>query len=391
MKAYLLIALFSKVLKSLFEVLCYFLVDGLKYTNFIVGFHQTQLFSNWMLSGFSAAGYHYYGDKPKCYLHKNTLFLLIINCCCLFFIFILIYFLFNKKTNILPLVSAFLLCICISSSLYFRAHGLLIKSIYVLELVPFMTLLLFILLSSNYYPINLEYLLIICFFIPACYSLIKIYSNNTKRTEPFSIEIYKVTLPFFIVSALNMFLSKADTSVLLYFAKNNDISSYILSSRISGLILSISYIFQHLFLPDIINNLKLDLIDNTKLYIKKYIKYSFLFGLITILSFSIAFYFDIFSNIGLKIDFKLLLVCSFFYLIITPLSIFTYLLIIKKHLLIVLIFSSLGFVLTIILIYIFKNSLDNMHIAVIFLSSILIIKILEYLFYQYHYSYIKKF
>ena len=376
---YLIVSFFGKVSKSSIEIVLYLVLSKEIYAAFIVFFHQAQIATSGILFGFSSAGYKLYRKNPAVRLLRLAVALVVLNFAVAFVVASLLGTGYVDRS---VLVAALGLAVITACALYLRSHENILMSVVVLEIMPYVLLTLLAVVWSRHINLPVQYVVIVVSLVSAifaaafCLGISEQHdeSADTVEARPSLKDIYRTCLPFFVVSLINVLLSKADTSILQNFVTGAVLADYTISSRFAALLMAISYILQHLYIPKVINAPDTATIIK---YISVYMRETLLLsglGLAFIVGLT---YFGLLKKIGFDVKLDIVLVCGILTLLIVPQTIFSYLLILNRKTLSVITITLTGFGIVVGSLFAFADRLNGILIATIFLGGVLFVKTSE--------------
>ena len=379
-KQYIILSAVGKLLKSTPEILLFYFLASEVYSNFSVLYNQTLIISNWVLFGFGSAGYGFFGQSQSQVRLRAALRFVANNTLLIIAGYYLLNFVIDIPFSIWSILCGGLLAALAAQSLYLRCTGDLNKSVVNIDITPNLTMLLifgtFILINVD--P-DVSMIVLFSYLIGFALSILATSKQNAgshSECIPTS-SIYRISEPFFALSAINIFLSKIDSTLLQGSVSADSLSQYILSTRIAALILTASYVFQGYYLPGIVsatvNRDRKELKSILFKYIADTSQINFIFSLIC----AILANFDTPGFFWNQIDVKTFFITVFLMSFISPLSVATYILVrasktyFSMAYTIVFGFGSLYFIVN------NSTSLQLYSVAGILYGSILLIKISE--------------
>lgn len=382
--AYLGTAFFGKFLKSAPEILFYTFMDSATYVAFVVLLNQSQIATNWILGGFGSAGYKIYGRFPDRRLFWRSMFLIAIN-----------FLIVAAATSGIKLfwpeaikgaaiaAGAGFACLT-SAAVYLRAREKLMISVWCLEIIPYalMSGLLLWGLSYSDWPVGFWFTgAVLAAAGCALVIILRDPANGRIPENSFLRGFYRKSLPFFLVSGVNVVLSRADTTLLQQFASADVLAEYILSSRFAAFLMTVSYIFQHLHLPQMVAAWHAEEHMTLLRIIVNYMRETFGVAALSFLVIFGAAYSGLLAQAGFDVNLVILGICGLLTLGIIPLTIFSYLLILAQKTRQVVGITLLGFFATLLALVVLRTQLNGVSIALVFLGAVLCIKLFEALYF----------
>jgi O-antigen/teichoic acid export membrane protein len=387
---YLLFALLGKVLKSSFEIMSLVFLSSIDYAKLIPIFNQSQIAATWILAGFGSSAYQYFSTKDFRLRLIVSITVLVVNA----FLINLVATVFGLYESYgiskSALVVGMIWAIITGMSVFLRSSGRLLRSVIVLEVIPFVSLIFTLFINSRlvlFAPVDIfTYTLA----MSLCAGLIvvllldgKLYrlSLFNKKTLYHYRQYFIVTAPFAIVSCTNVVLSRIDTTVIRDLVNPSEFASYTVSVRFSALILTIGNIFRHYYLAKITNLILSNKMHECDKQLMLYMRDTFGSSCLALACMYLSIHIGLLNWIGLEVEIPIFLAAAFLCVLISPLTIFTYVLVLTGNVKIVTMSAIGSLFLSITVIMYLGVTLDVGNLPYILFGAVLTSKLIEVAYY----------
>jgi O-antigen/teichoic acid export membrane protein len=383
---YLLLAMPAKVIRSSFEILSLLFLSPLDYARLIPIFNQSQIAATWLLAGFGSSAYQYFSTKDFRLRLIVSITVLVGN----MFLFNLVATVFGLYESYgisqSTLVAGMMWAIITGLAVFLRSSNRLLSSVTVLEIIPFSSLVFALFLNSRldlFDPIDV---FVYTLAMSLCASLIVVilsdrkicrFSRFNKKTLYHYKQYFLVSAPFAIVSCTNIILSRIDTTVIRDLVNPTEFTSYTLSVRFSALILTVGYIFQHYYLSKITHLIQNNEMQESDKQLKLYMRDTFGFSCLALALMYLSIHLGLLAWLGLDVNTPIFFAAAFLCLLISPLTIFTYVLVLTGNVKLVTLTAIGSVVLSMSVIVYLGKTLDISDLPYILFGVILTSKLIE--------------